>query len=153
VKIQQRVKELGLALPAAARPVGAYVPALQTGGLVFTAGQLPMADGRMPATGKVGGDVSVEQAQDAARQAVLNALAAVQAQAGSLDRVRRVVRLNVFVNSSGGFTDQAKVANGASELLVAVFGDAGRHTRCAIGVSDLPLDAPVELDLIVELSD
>ena len=110
-------------------------------------------DSRKWNTGKVPGQVPLEQAQDAARQAVLNALAAVGAEAGSLERVRRVVRLNVFVNSSAGFTDQAKVANGASELLVAVFGDAGRHTRCAIGAAELPLNAPVELDLIVELGE
>jgi len=151
--IEERLKELGVALPAAARPVGAYVAAVKAGGMAFTAGQLPLAEGRMAATGKVPGEVSVEGAQAAARQSVLNALAAVRAELGTLDRVRRVVRLNVYVNSSAGFTDQAKVANGASELLVAVFGEAGRHTRCAIGAAELPLNAPVELDLIVEVGD
>ena len=149
---EQRLLDLGLELPDAPAPVGAYVPAVLAGGLVFTAGQLPMLDGKLTAIGKVSTDVPLDQAQAAARQAALNALAAVRAQVGSLDRLTRVVRLNVFVNSSPGFTDQAKIANGASELLVEVFGQAGRHTRCAIGAAELPLNAPVELDLIAEVS-
>ncbi len=147
-----KLRELGLTLPPAAAPVGAYVPTVRAGGLIFTSGQLPMADRKLTATGKVPTDVSLADAQAAAAQAVLNALAAVAAETGSLDAIARVVRLNVFVNSSPGFTDQAKVANGASDLLLAIFGDAGRHTRCAIGAAELPLDAPVELDLIVELA-
>lgn len=149
--IEEKLKELGLELPPAAKPVGAYVPAVRTGTLVFTAGQLPMKDGALTAEGKVPDDVSLHVAQSAARQAVLNALAAVAGEVGSLDAVARVVRLNVFVHSAAGFVDQAKVANGASELLVTLFGDAGRHTRCAVGVSQLPLSAPVEVDLIVEV--
>jgi len=149
---EQRLLDLGLELPDAPAPVGAYVPAVLAGGLVFTAGQLPMLDGKLTAVGKVPADVPLDQAQAAARQATLNALAAVRGQVGSLDRLTRVVRLNVFVNSSPGFTDQAKIANGASELLVEVFGQAGRHTRCAIGAAELPLNAPVELDLIAEVS-
>jgi len=124
---------------------------VRSGGWIFTAGQLPLRDGKLTALGKVPSPVTLEQARAAARQAVLNALAAVRAEAGSLDAVARVVRLNVFVNSSGGFTDQAQVANAASELLAEVFGEAGRHTRCAVGVAELPLNAPVELDLIVEV--
>jgi len=147
---ETRLKELGIDLPAAAKPVGAYVPAGRAGGLVFTAGQIPTRDGQLTATGKVPADVPLAAARAAARQACLNALAAVRAEVGSLDAVARVVRLNVFVNSAAGFTDQAQVANGASELLVEVFGDAGRHTRCAIGAAELPLDAPVELDVVVE---
>jgi enamine deaminase RidA (YjgF/YER057c/UK114 family) len=150
---EDRLAELGIELPAVARPVGAYVPAVRTGALVFTAGQLPTTGGELTATGKVPSDVSLADAQAAARVAAINALAAVAAEAGSLNAVMRVVRLNVFVNSAGGFTDQAKVANGASELLGEVFRDAGGHTRCAIGVAELPLDAPVELDLVVELGD
>ncbi len=149
---EARLKEQGIELPAPAAPVGAYVPAVRAGGLVLTAGQLPSIAGRLTATGKVPADVPVEAGQAAARQACLNALAALRAELGSLDAVARVVRLNVFVNSSPGFTEQAKVANGASELLAEVFGEAGRHTRCAIGAAELPLNAPVELDLIVEVA-
>ncbi len=148
---EQKLKELGIDLPAAAAPVGAYVPAVKTGNLVFTAGQLPLSAGTLIAVGKVPSAVTLDKAQAAAKQAALNALAAVRGVTGSLDSVVRIVRLNVFVNSAAGFTEQAKVANGASEFLVQVFGNAGRHTRCAIGASELPLNAPVELDLVVEV--
>ncbi len=148
--VQQRLRDLGLELPAVPVPVGAYVPALRVGPTVFTSGQLPLVGGELPASGKVPGDVPLATAQASARQALVNALAAVESVLGSLDLVERVIRLNVFVNSSPGFADQAKVANGASELLQAVFGTAGTHTRCAIGVAELPLNAPVELDLIVQ---
>jgi len=149
--IQQKLTDLGIDLPTVAAPVGAYVPAVRTGNLICTAGQLPFVDGALTATGKVPGDVSVEAAQVGARVAVLNALAAVNALAGSLDAVTQVVRVNVFVNSSPGFTDQAKVANGASDLIAEIFGEAGRHTRCAIGAAELPLNAPVEIDITVEV--
>jgi len=149
---EQKLRELSIDLPAPARPVGAYVPSLRTGRLIFTAGQLPLAGGTLTAEGKVPTDVPVPDAQAAARTAALNALAAVRAEAGSLDAVTRVVRLNVFVNSAAGFTDHAQVADGASELLQQIFGDVGRHTRCAIGAAELPLNAPIELDLIVETS-
>jgi len=125
---------------------------VRAGSLIFTAAQIPTKDGKLIATGKVPRDVSLADAQAAARQAVINALAAVRAELGTLDAVARVVRLNVFVNSAPTFTDQPKVANGASELLLEIFGDAGRHTRCAVGAAELPLDAPVELDLIVSAS-
>jgi enamine deaminase RidA (YjgF/YER057c/UK114 family) len=148
--IEARLKELGLELPAAATPIGAYVPAVQSGRLVFTAGQLPSKDGKLIATGKVPTEVPLEQAQAAARQAALNALAAAKSLLGSLDKVARVVRVNVFVNSAEGFSDQPKVANGASELLTEIFGDRGRHTRCAVGAAELPLNAPVELDMVLE---
>lgn len=148
---QQKIKELGLELPPVAAPAGAYVPAVRTGQLIFTAGQLPMAQGKLLASGKVPSDVPLKVAQNCARQAVLNALSAVQDISGTLDTVARVVRLNVFVNSAHGFTEQALVANGASELLLDIFGPAGRHTRCAIGAAELPLNAPVELDLVVEI--
>ncbi len=150
MSVEQRLRELGLSLPAATTPVGAYVPAVRTGNLIFTAGQLPLRDGQLTATGKVPTEVTLDSAQCAAHQAALNALAAIKALTGSLDAVTRVVRLNVFVNSAAGFTDQAKVANGASQLLVELFGESGRHTRCAIGAAELPLNAPVELDMIVE---
>jgi len=148
--IEARLKELGLELPAAATPIGAYVPAVQSGRLVFTAGQLPSKDGKLIATGKVPTEVPLEQAQAAARQAALNALAAAKSLLGSLEEVARVVRVNVFVNSAEGFSDQPKVANGASELLTEIFGDRGRHTRCAVGAAELPLNAPVELDMVLE---
>ncbi len=151
---EERIETLGLQLPTPPKPVGSYVPAVRTGGLIVTAGQLPTQGGELLAEGKVPSDVPLEVAQAAAMQAALNGLAAVAGELGEagLSAVRRVVRLNVFVNSAAGFTDQAKVANGASDLLVGVFGDAGRHARCAVGVAELPLAAPVELDLTVEVA-
>jgi enamine deaminase RidA (YjgF/YER057c/UK114 family) len=150
---EQTLRQMGIELPAPPQAVGAYVPAVRTGRLVMTSGQLPMREGKLTASGHVPTDVSLEQAAEAARQAAINALAAVRGVAGSLDAVARVVRLNVFVSSAAGFGDQAKVANGASELLLAVFGEAGRHSRCAIGAAELPLGAAVELDLTVELAE
>ena len=149
---EQKLQSLGIELPAGAAPVGAYVPAVRTGNLALTAGQLPMKDGSLIAAGKVPADVSLQEAQLAARQALLNALSALRAEIGSLDNVSRIVRLNVLVNSTTGFTDQAKVANGASDLLLEVFGDAGRHTRTAVGAAELPLNAPVELDITAEVN-
>ena len=149
---EQKLQSLGIELPPAASPVGAYVPSVRTGNLVLTAGQLPLKDGALTAAGKVPADVSLQDAQLAARQALLNALAALRAEVGSLDNVSRVVRLNVLVNSTAGFTDQAKVANSASDLLLELFGDAGRHTRTAVGAAELPLNAPVELDITAEVS-
>ena len=146
-----RLAELNLALPPAPKPVGDYVPAVRVGFLVFTSGQLPLLDGALIATGKVGGAVSPDAAVAAARQAALNALAVAADAAGGLDQIRRIVRVNVFVASADGFTDQARVANGASDLLATLFGDAGRHTRCAVGVAELPLGSPVELDIIAEV--
>jgi len=148
---ESRLTELQITLPPAA-PVGAYVPAVRAGNLVFTAGQLPWCDGKLLAVGKVPTEVSVTSAQAAARQAVLHALSAVRAEVGTLDAVVRVVRLNVFVNSSAGFVEQAQVANGASGLLTEVFGQAGRHTRVALGAAELPLNAAVELDIVVEVT-
>lgn len=145
------LRQLGIELPPRAAPVGLYVPATRTGNLVFTSGQLPLAAGRLVATGKVPTDVTLEQAQAAARQAALNAIAAIASAADSIEAVSRIVKLTVFVNSAPGFTDQAKVANGASQLLLNIFGDAGRHARCAVGAAELPLNAAVELELIAEL--
>ncbi len=149
---EMKLEQLGFELPPVAKPVGAYVPAVRTGDLIFTAGQIPIKDGRLTAEGKVPSDVSLPDAQAAARQCVLNALSAVRSLTGSLEAVARVVRVNVFVNSSAGYTAQAKVANGASELLLEVFGESGRHTRCAVGAAELPMNAPVELDLVVEVA-
>ncbi|MBA2550343.1 MAG: RidA family protein [Nocardioidaceae bacterium] len=148
---EERLAELGLSVPEVVPPVAAYVPGRRSGGYVYTSGQLPMRDGEMLATGKVGADVSVELATECARQAALNALAAVRSQV-PLSQVAAVVKVVVFVASSPDFTGQPGVANGASELLGAVFGDAGRHARSAVGVSVLPLDAPVEVELVVEVA-
>ncbi|HUW83743.1 MAG TPA: RidA family protein [Phycisphaerae bacterium] len=148
---EQRLQQLGLALPAVAKPVGAYRPAVLTGNWVFVSGQLPIAQGRLLCEGKVGAEVDLADASRAARQAALNALAAAAAEAGGLDRITQIVHLRVFVNSAAGFVDQAGVANGASELLAHVFGSAGQHARVAVGVAELPLNAPVELELVVEV--
>ena len=145
-----RLKELGLSLPAVVPPVASYVPALRSGDHVWTSGQLPMVDGTLSAIGKVGGQVTAEQAQDLARTCALNALAAIDALVG-LDKVVRVVKVVGFVASVPDFTGQPGVINGASELLGEVFGEAGRHARSAVGVAVLPLDAPVEVELIVEI--
>ena len=147
---EDRLRRLGLSLPPAPKPVGAYVPCVRTGSLVFVSGQLPMRDGRLIAAGHVGREVSLETAQDCARQAALNTLAVVAAELGGLAKVARAVRLTGHVASAPGFTDQAKVLNAASDLLVAVFGEAGRHSRAALGAAELPLGAPVELEMILE---
>ena len=152
--IAHRLAELGITLPAVAAPVAAYVPAVRSGTLVWTSGQLPSVDGALVATGKVGigeGLIDPAQAAGLARTAALNALAAVAEQAGSLDRVRRVVKLVGYVASDPSFTGQPQVINGASELLGQIFGEAGVHARSAVGVAVLPLDAPVEIELVVEL--
>ncbi|WP_219814071.1 RidA family protein [Rathayibacter sp. AY1D9] len=147
--IAERLAELGVELPAVAVPAGAYVPAVVHGGLVYTAGQIPFVDGALPLVGKVGDEVSPEQAKDLARTCALNALAAVADAIGSLDRVTRIVKLTGFVASASGFTGQPGVINGASELLGDLFGEPGRHARSAVGVAELPLGAPVEVELIV----
>ncbi len=148
----EKLQSLGLALPPAPKPVGSYVPCVRTGNLVFVSGQLPLRDGKVQYAGKVPTDVPPADAALAARTAVLNALAIVADAAGGLANIRRIVRLGVFVNSAAGFTEQPKVANGASDLLAEVFGEAGRHARAALGVNELPLNAAVELELLVEVS-
>lgn len=148
---QQRLQELGIELPPAPAPVGSYVPYVVAGDLVFTSGQLPMRDGELVAAGKVGQALTIEQAGEAAKVAALNAVAQVAVAAGGLENVERIVRVGVFVNSADGFTDQPKVANGASDLLTEIFGDAGRHARAAVGVNELPLDAPVEIEMIARI--
>jgi enamine deaminase RidA (YjgF/YER057c/UK114 family) len=147
----ERLRELGLTLPTVAVPAGAYIPARRSGSLVFTAGQLPFVDGALAATGKVGAEVTPEQGYDLARFCALNALAAVDDLVG-LDAVAGVVKVVGFVASAPAFTGQPGVVNGASELLGAVFGEAGRHARSAVGVAELPLGAPVEVELVVELT-
>jgi enamine deaminase RidA (YjgF/YER057c/UK114 family) len=147
----QRLAELGIELPAVAAPVAAYVPAVRTGSLVYTSGQLPFVSGSLTATGKVGGELGPEEAKRHARTCALNALAAVHSLVG-IDAVVRVVKVVGFVASAEGFTGQPSVVNGASELLGEVFGDAGAHARSAVGVAELPLGAPVEIELVVEIS-
>jgi enamine deaminase RidA (YjgF/YER057c/UK114 family) len=146
----QRLARLGLELPAVAAPLAAYTPAVASGGWIITSGQLPTRAGVLVATGRVGAGVTPEQATECARVACLNALAAAASVAGGLDRIARIVKVTVFVASDPSFTGQPRVANGASELLGEVFADAGVHVRSAVGVSVLPLDAPVELELTVE---
>jgi enamine deaminase RidA (YjgF/YER057c/UK114 family) len=148
---EERLADLGLSVPAVAAPVAAYIPAVRSGHHVFTSGQLPMRDGQLMLTGKVGGEVSQEEAVECARQCALNALAAVRAEVGELSAVKRIVKVVAFVASTPDFTGQPLVANGVSELLGEVFGEAGRHARSAVGVPVLPLDAPVEVELIVEV--
>ena len=150
-RVQAKLAELGLSLPPVAAPVAAYVPAVRTGNLVWTSGQLPFVDGKLATTGKVGAEVDPEAAHDLARTCALNAIAAVAAEIGDLDRVRRVVKVVGFVASAPDFTGQPSVINGASGLLGDVFGDAGRHARSAVGVAVLPLDAPVEVEVVVEV--
>ena len=147
---EERLAELGLSVPEVAKPVAAYIPAVRSGNLVFTSGQLPMREGQLMATGKVGGEVTSEEAVALAQQCGLNALAAVRAELGDLSAVKRVVKVVCFVASTPDFTGQPAVANGVSELLGQVFGAIGRHARSAVGVPVLPLDAPVEVELIVE---
>jgi enamine deaminase RidA (YjgF/YER057c/UK114 family) len=149
---EQRLAELGLPLPEVATPVAAYVPALRSGNYVYTSGQLPMVDGSIVATGKVGAGIDAGQAKELARTCALNALAAVKAEIGDLANVRQVVKVVGFVASAPDFTGQPGVVNGASELLGEVFGDGGRHARSAVGVAVLPLDAPVEVELVVEVA-
>jgi enamine deaminase RidA (YjgF/YER057c/UK114 family) len=148
---EERIVELGLTLPEVVPPLAAYVPAARSGNLVFTAGQLPARDGAMLATGKLGDAVSAEQGYECARQCAINALAAIKAEIGELSAIKRVVKAVVFVASTPDFTGQPQVANGASEFLGEVFGDAGRHARSAVGVAVLPLDVPVEVELVVEV--
>lgn len=147
----ERLAELGIELPPVAAPVAAYVPATRVGNQIWTSGQLPSVSGELTATGKIGDQLTADDGAEAARVAALNALAAVADVAGGVDRIKRVVRVVVFVASTPGFTGQPAVANGASNLFGDVFGDAGAHVRSALGVAVLPLDAPVEVELVVEI--
>lgn len=150
MSITQKLEQMGLRLPPVPSPVGAYVPAIRSGHLIFTAGQLPIRDGKLTSEGKVPEQVSLNEARDAARQAALNALAAAAEVAGGIENLHRMVRMKVFVSSQDGFHDQAEVANGASEFLGRLFGDQGVHARCAVGVASLPKNSPVEIDLVCE---
>jgi enamine deaminase RidA (YjgF/YER057c/UK114 family) len=150
---QERLDALGLVLPEMVAPVAAYVPAVRTGAYVYTAGQVPLVDGKLPTAGKVGAEVDPARAKELARICALNGLAAVVSVTGRLAAIRQVVKVTGYVASAPGFTGQPQVVNGASELLLEVFGDAGKHARSAVGVAVLPLDAPVEVELIVEVED
>jgi enamine deaminase RidA (YjgF/YER057c/UK114 family) len=146
--IEERLVELGIELPPAAAPLASYVPVRLVGGQAFVSGQVPLENGLPTALGKVGADLTIEEGQSAARRCALQALAALRDALGSLDRVRAIARLDVFVASAPGFTDQPKVANGASDVLVEVFGEEGRHARASVGVSELPLGVPVEVAVV-----
>lgn len=148
---EERLADMGLAVPSVAKPVAAYVPAVRSGSYVFTSGQLPMVEGALAATGKLGREIDADQGKDLARICALNALAAIRAEIGDLSAITRVVKVVGFVASTPEFTGQPAVVNGASELLGEVFGDLGVHARSAVGVASLPLDAPVEVELIVEV--
>jgi len=150
--IEERLAELGLELPAAAAPLASYVPVRISGGQAFVAGQVPLEDGKVLSMGKLGAEVSIEEGREAAKRCALQALAALRNALGSLDRVRGIVRLDVFVAAAPGFTDLPKVANGASDLLVEIFGEEGRHARAAVGVAELPLGASVEVVLVAQLA-
>jgi len=150
-QIEQRIINLGFLLPETAKPLAAYIPAVQSGNLVFTSGQLPMIAGSPAETGKVGGSVSPERAKELATVCALNALAAVKTVIGDLDKIKRIVKVVGFVSSTPEFSGQPAVVNGASEFLGEVFGEKGIHARSAVGVAVLPLDAPVEIELIVEV--
>ncbi|MEJ7630873.1 MAG: RidA family protein [Rubrobacteraceae bacterium] len=146
-----RLRDLGYELPPVATPAGSYVPATRSGNLIFTAGQLPLKDGNLAFSGKVGDTVSVDDAKEAARLCALNALAAVSAEAGGLNGISRIVKVTGYVASATGFNGQPEVLNGASELLGDVFGESGLHARSAVGVAELPLNAPVEVEIVVEV--
>jgi enamine deaminase RidA (YjgF/YER057c/UK114 family) len=149
----ERLAALGLTLPPVTAPVAAYVPAVRSGGYVYVSGQVPVADGKLTATGKVGGEVSASDAAGMARTCALNALSAAASVAGGLDKIRRIVKVTGFVASAPGFSGQPQVVNGASELFLEVFGEQGKHARSAVGVAELPLNAPVEVELIAEIGE
>jgi enamine deaminase RidA (YjgF/YER057c/UK114 family) len=152
VNPETRLAELGLELPPVPRPVASYLPVVIAGGLAFLSGQVPQSEGKLLWKGKVGAELDIAGGAEAARRCGLQALAVLREALGSLDRVRRIVKLTVFVASAPGFNDQPRVANGASDLLAEVFGDAGRHARSAVGVPELPLGAPVEVEVVAEVS-
>lgn len=148
---EQKLKQLGLELPAPPKPVANYVPVIRAGDLLFLSGVLPSRDGQLIMTGKLGQNLSIEQGMEAAKAAVLNGLSIIRSEAGSLDRVKQIVKMVGYIVSAPGFTDQPQVLNGASDLLVSVFGEAGRHARVAVGAAELPRGAPVEIELVIQV--
>ncbi len=151
MSFDQRLAQLNIQLPAPPKPVATYIPAVQAGDLLFLSGMIPFQDGKLVSAGKVGRDLTVDQGVEAARVALLNALAVIRHELGTLDRVRQVVRLVGYVASAEGFVQQPAVMNGASDLLVAIFGEKGKHARVALGAAELPLNAPVELEMILQV--
>lgn len=149
---EERLKELGIELPAAAAPLGSYVPARISGNVIYVSGQLPLRQGNLVVTGKVGGEVTVEEASRAARTAAVNAIAAIKNEIGDLSRVQKIVKITGYVASAPGFYNQANVLNGASDLFFEVFGEEGKHARAAVGVAGLPMDSPVEVEVIAEIT-
>lgn len=149
--VEDKIKEMGFEVPEAPKPLAAYIPALIEGNLVFTAGQLPMASGELKYKGKLGKDISEEEGQRAAELCALNCLSVIKSVTGTLDRIERIIKVTVFVNSADGFSMQPKVANGASEFFVKIFGEQGKHVRSAVGVNELPLNAAVEVEIIAKL--
>ncbi len=150
---EAKLKAMGVEIPEPVKPLASYIPAVQVGNMIYTSGQIPMKDGKLLYTGKVGGEVTLEQGNEAARLCAINCLSAIKGVIGDLDKIERVFKVTGFVNSAAGFNAQPKVVNGASDFLGEVFGDAGKHARSAVGVSDLPIDAPVEVEVIVKLKD
>ncbi|MFQ5579188.1 MAG: RidA family protein [Nitrospiria bacterium] len=148
---EERLKSIGLTLPPAPSPVANYVPVIRSGNLLFLSGMIPLVDGKLLITGKIGKVLTLEQGEDAARIALLNGLAVIRSECGSLNQVTQIVRLSIHVASAEGFTQQSIIANAASELLIEIFGGVGRHARLALGAANLPLDAPVELEMIVQV--
>lgn len=149
--IEDKIKELGYAVPEAPKPLAAYIPSIKVDNLVFTAGQLPMVNGKLIAEGKLGREVSNEVGTKAAEICALNCLSVIKSEIGDLENIEQIVKVTVFVNSADGFTAQPQIANGASEFLVNVFGDAGKHVRSAVGVNELPINAPVEIEMIARV--
>jgi enamine deaminase RidA (YjgF/YER057c/UK114 family) len=149
--IEERIKELGYQLPETPKPVAAYVPALLVNNLVFTAGQIPLVNGEVKFKGKLDKDIMIDEGRKAAETCALNCLAAVKGVIGDLDKIEQIIKLTVFVNSTESFTNQPQVANGASELIEKIFGEKGKHVRSAVGVNELPLDAAVEIEMIVKI--
>jgi enamine deaminase RidA (YjgF/YER057c/UK114 family) len=149
---EERLQALGITLPSPPKPAGSYVPVVITGKMVFVSGQIPIQDGKIIYAGKVTKDLSIEEAQKASRLCVINALAQLKSELGSLDKISKIIRVSGFVNSPPDFSEQPKVVNGASDLLFEIFGSKGQHTRIAVGVSSLPLNSAVEIDLIAEIS-
>ncbi len=149
--VNEKLKEMGIEIAEAPKPLASYIPATQLGNLVYTAGQVPLQNGKLNIAGLVGKDVSLEDAQAAAKICAMNCLSAVKSVIGNLDKIERIVKVTVFVASADGFVDQPKVANGASDFFVEVFGEKGKHVRSAVGVSGLPINAPVEIEMIAEI--
>lgn len=149
--IEEKIKELGFEIPQTPQPLAAYTPALHVGDMVYTSGQVPIEKGELKYVGKIGADLTVEEGQKAAEICALNGLSAIKGVINDLDKIEKIVKVTVFVNSADGFTDQPKVANGASVLLGNIFGDAGRHVRSAVGVNELPINSAVEIEMIVKL--